>query len=126
MDFNIFVSVTERREHLYISRTLELSFERNGLAAMVVLGSVGNIYLPSLKDSPLNVKKKKEKEKEKEKRTMIMIYTITITMTITITITIIMMMIMMMMMMMTMTMTIDLPDGAEGGIGATYILVFYN
>ena len=56
MDFNIFVSVTERREHLYISRTLELSFERNGLAAMVVLGSVGNIYLPSLKDRPLNVK----------------------------------------------------------------------
>ena len=37
-----------------------------------------------------------------------------------------MMMIMMMMMMMTMTMTIDLPDGAEGSIGATYILVFYN
>ena len=66
MDFNIFVSVTERREHLYISRTLELSFERNGLATMVVLGSVGNIYLPSLKDSPLNVKKKKEKEIKKE------------------------------------------------------------
>ena len=56
MDFNKSVSVTERREHLYISRTPELSFERNGLAAMVVLGSVGNIYLPSLKDSPLNVK----------------------------------------------------------------------
>ena len=62
MDFNIFVSVTERREHLYISRTLELSFERNGLAAMVVLGSVGNIYLPSLKDRPLNVKKNKNKK----------------------------------------------------------------
>ena len=45
-------------------------------------------------------------------------------MTITITITIIMMMTMMMTM--TMTMMIDLPDGAEGGIGATYILVFYN
>ena len=58
MDFNIFVSVTERGEHLYISRTMESSFERNGLATMVVLGSVGNIYLPSLKDSPLNVKKK--------------------------------------------------------------------
>ena len=37
-----------------------------------------------------------------------------------------MIMMMMMMMMMTMTMTIALPDGAEGGIGATYILVFYN
>ena len=37
-----------------------------------------------------------------------------------------MMMMMMMMMTITMTMTIDLPDGAEGGIGATYILVFYN
>lgn len=57
VDFNIFVSVTERREHLYISGTLELSFERNGLASMVILGSVGNIYLPSLKDLPLNVKK---------------------------------------------------------------------
>jgi len=58
VDFNISVSVTQRREHLYISRTLELSFKRNGLAAMVVLGSVGNIYLPSLKDRPLNVKSK--------------------------------------------------------------------
>ena len=64
MDFNIFVSVTERREHLYISRTLELSFERNGLATMVVLGSVGNIYLPSLKDRPLNVKNKNRKKKK--------------------------------------------------------------
>ena len=36
------------------------------------------------------------------------------------------MIMMMMMMMITMTMTIDLPDGAEGGIGATYILAFYN
>ena len=57
MDFNIFVSVTEGREHLCISRTLELSFERNGLAAIVVLGSVGNIYLPSLKDLPFECKK---------------------------------------------------------------------
>ena len=113
MDFNIFVSVTERCEHLYISRTLELSFERNGLAAMVVLGSVGNIYLPNLKDRPLNVKKKKI-----NKKTMIMIYAITITMTMTITIAITMMMRMMMMMMMTMMMMIDLSDGAEGGIGS--------
>ena len=37
-----------------------------------------------------------------------------------------MMMMMMMTMTMTMMMTIDRPDGAEGGIGATYILAFYN
>ena len=30
---------------------------------MVVLGSVGNIYLPSLKDRPLNVKNKNRKKK---------------------------------------------------------------
>ena len=47
---------------------------------------------------------------------MIMIYAITITMTMTITIAITITM--MMMMMMTMMMMIDLPDGAEGGIGS--------
>ena len=33
---------------------------------------------------------------------------------------------MMIMMTMIMMMMIALPDGAEGGIGATYILAFYN
>ena len=50
-------------KHLYISRTLELSFERNGLAAMVVLRCVGNIDLLSLKDISLNTVHAKEHKK---------------------------------------------------------------
>ena len=55
--------MAKRCKHLYISRTLELSLERNGLAAMVVLGCVGNIDLPSLKDISLNTVHVKEHKK---------------------------------------------------------------
>ena len=60
VDFDMFASMAQRCKHLYISRTLELSFERNGLAAMVVLGCVGNIDLSSLKYIRLNTVRAKE------------------------------------------------------------------
>ena len=60
VDFDMFASMAQRCKHLYISRTLELSFERNGLAAVVVLGCVGNIDLPSLKYIRLNTVHAKE------------------------------------------------------------------
>ena len=49
VDFDISVAMTKGSEHFNVTWALKLSFERDGLAAMVVLGSVGNVDLSSLK-----------------------------------------------------------------------------
>lgn len=50
MDFDEGVAMTKGSEHSDVT-ALKLGFERNGLAAMVVLGRVSNVDLSSLKDN---------------------------------------------------------------------------
>ena len=49
VDFDVSVAVAKRSKHFNVTWALKLSFERDGLATMVVLGRVGNVDLSSLK-----------------------------------------------------------------------------
>lgn len=49
MDFDVGVAMAKGSEHFDVTRALELSFERDRLATMVILGRVIDVDLSSLK-----------------------------------------------------------------------------
>ena len=57
MNLDVLATVAKRHYHLNFARALELSFERHGLATMVVLGCITDVDLSCLKDGPLNIRK---------------------------------------------------------------------